>query len=463
MTHSKHQVRALIVDDEADIRELIEITLSRMAIETVAAPDLATARTHLQRDSFDLCLTDMRLPDGSGIDLVRALDALQPGCPIAVITAYGNAETAVASLKAGAFDFVAKPIDVKVLRNLVNQALKLTDRPQPQAAPESTHSGEHRPLLIGETTAMQRLRGIISKLARSQAPIYITGESGTGKELVARSIHGEGPRADAAFVPVNCGAIPAELMESELFGYRKGAFTGANSDRAGLVQQANGGTLFLDEVAELPLAMQVKLLRLLQERTARPIGDTVEHPVDIRIISATHRNLAQEVAKGRFREDLFYRLNVIEVIVPPLRERRADIALLAQMILARLARQLQLASVPQLAPAAMDALLQYRFPGNVRELENMLERAVTLSDGPLISPELLRLEPRLGQPEQDIQAPPPAAGTTAADLESQLQAVERERIRTALQANKYNKTQTAKALGITFRALRYRMAKLGLE
>src|SRR5699024_2339552 len=254
-----------------------------------------------------------------------------------------------------------------------------------------------------ETTAMQRLRGIISKLARSQAPIYITGESGTGKELVARSIHGEGPRADAAFVPVNCGAIPAELMESELFGYRKGAFTGANSDRAGLVQQANGGTLFLDEVAELPLAMQVKLLRLLQERTARPIGDTVEHPVDIRIISATHRNLAQEVTKGSFREELFYRLNVIEVIVPPLRQRRADIALLAQMILARLARQLQLASVPQLAPAAMDALLQYRFPGNVRELENMLERAVTLSDGPLISPELLRLEPRLGQPEQDIQ------------------------------------------------------------
>src|SRR5699024_10407508 len=343
MADSSRTIRALIVDDESDIRELVEITLARMNIETLAVADLQTAHEALQDTTYNLCLTDMRLPDGDGIDLVRAMGDLQPHCPIAVITAYGSAETAVEALKAGAFDFVSKPIDISVLRRLVEQAVKVTDK----SATNSNHSLASQasaPIdrLIGRTPAMQELRATIGKLARSQAPVYITGDSGTGKELAARCIHATGPRADADFVAVNCGAIPAELMESEFFGYRKGSFTGADRDREGLVQQADGGTLFLDEVAELPLAMQVKPLRVIQERAVRQVGDTQEKPVDFRIISATHQDLAAAVQANRFREDLFYRLNVIEVRMPALRERAGDIPELTEQILDRLVLRLHL-------------------------------------------------------------------------------------------------------------------------
>ncbi len=456
-TATTFRARALIVDDEADIRELVEITLSRMNIETRSAANLADARAAIQDLRFDLCLTDMRLPDGDGVELVGDIGEHQPHCPVAVITAYGSAQTAVASLKAGAFDFVSKPIDVADLRRLVEQALKLAGLEQ-DAPPRHHPSLDASPRLIGDTPVMQRLRATIGKLARSQAPVYITGESGTGKELVARMIHAEGARAAAPFVPVNCGAIPGELMESEFFGYRKGAFTGAARDHDGLFRQADGGTLFLDEIADLPLAMQVKLLRAIQERAVRPVGATTEIPVDVRIISATHRKLAAEVAHGTFREDLYYRINVIEVQVPPLRERRDDIAVLARRILAGLAHQLRLDPVPQLGADALAALETHTFPGNIRELENILERAVTLSDAPVIEREYLRLaSPLIGEP---VAPEDPNAG---ADLESELEALERQRIQAALEACRYNKTRAAEQLGISFRALRYRLTKLGLE
>src|SRR5699024_9486953 len=373
-------------------------------------------------------------------------------------------ETAVEALKAGAFDFVSKPIDISVLRRLVEQAVKVTDK----SATNSNHSLASQasaPIdrLIGRTPAMQELRATIGKLARSQAPVYITGDSGTGKELAARCIHATGPRADADFVAVNCGAIPAELMESEFFGYRKGSFTGADRDREGLVQQADGGTLFLDEVAELPLAMQVKLLRVIQERAVRQVGDTQEKPVDFRIISATHQDLAAAVQANRFREDLFYRLNVIEVRMPALRERAGDIPELTEQILDRLVLRLHLDATPKLSAAALDTLRAYHFPGNIRELENILERAVTLSDNNIIEPDLLRLESPLAATEPTPTPTPTPAPVDneppAGDLESQLEELERTRIMTALQNNQYNKTNTAKALGITFRALRYRMDK----
>lgn len=464
MADSNNTVHALIVDDEADIRELIDITLSRMAIKTVTVANLADALAALQRTTFNLCLTDMRLPDGSGIDLIRRISEVQPACPVAVITAYGSVETAVDSLKAGAFDFVAKPIDIAALRSLVGQALKLPG-PEAQAHdPAARPNGATDVQMIGQTPVMQNMRKTIAKLARSQAPVYIIGESGTGKELVARSIHASGARADGAFVPVNCGAIPTELMESEFFGHRKGAFTGADRDRTGLIAEADGGTLFLDEVADLPLAMQVKLLRVIQDRVIRPVGGTSEQPVDMRIICATHRNLAREVARGNFREDLFYRLNVIEVSVPPLRARAADIPLLAEMTLQRLAQQLALDPAPSLSAAAMATLQTHSFPGNVRELQNILERAVTLSDEAVIGPEYLRLQSPLNEPPKQ-HGSDSGMPDTAADgaLEEQLAALERQRIRDALAANRYNKTQTAKTLGITFRALRYRMEKLGIE
>lgn len=461
--------RALIVDDEADIRELLEITLSRMGIDTLAVASLGAARTALDKHDFDLCLTDMRLPDGEGIDLVSAITESDSNCPVAVITAYGSAESAVASLKAGAFDFVSKPIDVADLRSLVGQALKLAG---PGASPQPAR--DTAPRLVGDTPIMQRLRDTIAKLARSQAPVYISGESGTGKELVARMIHAEGPRAGGSFVPVNCGAIPAELMESELFGYVRGAFTGAMQDTPGLFTRADGGTLFLDEVADLPLAMQVKLLRAIQERAIRPVGANTEDNVDIRVICATHRSLSAEVARGRFREDLYYRLNVIEVQVPPLRERGADIAALSESILQGLTRRMPLDHWPRLSADALSALAQYHFPGNIRELENILERAVTLCDSPTITRDYLRLSPSLPErgmqaalPDQDA-APEPAAPPTAvtdspADLESQLEAIERERIQAALETCRYNKTKAAEQLGITLRALRYRLAKLNMK
>jgi len=439
---------ALIVDDEPDIRELLELTLERMGIETRSAENLSQARD-LLRHRVDLCLTDMRLPDGDGIDLVRHVQQHCPQVPVAVITAHGSMESAIEALKAGAFDFVSKPVDLQVLRNLVSIALRLADR---LSAPNR--------LLIGESAAMQRLRAKIAKLARSQAPIYVSGESGTGKELVARMIHEQGPRAEKPFVPVNCGAIPEELMESELFGHRKGSFTGAVADKAGLFQAAEGGTLFLDEVADLPLHMQVKLLRAIQEKSVRPVGASREVPVDVRILSATHKDLAALVREGNFRQDLYYRINVIELNVPPLRERPEDIPLLADHILERLARQAG-GVKPALSEAALAALGRYPFYGNVRELENVLERAMTLSEGQTIEVE------NLGLPIDEAEETASTAGETPssgpADLDALLVSVEKERILEALERARWNKTAAARFLGISFGALRYRMQKLGLE
>lgn len=430
---------ALVIDDEPDIRELLALTLGRMNIETVVAEDVAGAKHELSNHRFDICLTDMRLPDGDGLDLVQWMQKNATGVPVAVITAHGNVETAVQALKLGAFDFVSKPLDLNNLRNIVGNALKLGER-----------SGEGASRLLGESPAMQRLREMIEQVARSQAPIHISGESGTGKELVARLIHESGPRKDGPFVPVNCGAIPTELMESEFFGHRKGAFTGAVSDKAGLVQSANAGTLFLDEIADLPLSMQVKLLRVIQEQTIRPVGAAKEESVDIRILSATHKDLAKMVKAGQFREDLYYRINVIELHVPALRERGEDILHLAGYILERLG-----SSIEKLDASARESLLRYDFPGNVRELENLLERAVTLSGGGSIA------EGDLAFRISDMPRPGPAAG--GQDLGNQIDEVQRQAIIEALEKTRYNKTAAAKLLGLSFRQLRYRIKKLGIE
>ena len=434
--------RALIVDDEPDIRELLGITLGRMGVQVSPAATIAEALDLLREQNFDLCLTDMRLPDGNGLDLVADITRRHPGMPVAVITAHGNMESAITALKSGAFDFVTKPVDLKDLRNLITQALKLRGQP---AAPSRA--------LIGASAAIERLRETIAKLARSQAPVYISGESGVGKELVARLIHEQGARAMAAFVPVNCGAIPNELMESELFGHRKGSFTGAVADKPGLFQLADGGTLFLDEVAELPLHMQVKLLRAIQEKRVRPIGADVEVAVDCRILCATHRKLAELVAAGQFRQDLYYRINVIEINVPPLRERVDDIGLLVAHFLAKKSADFGVGE-PHLTPDAFAALGTYGFPGNVRELENILERALTLCENDEISAIDLRLP----------QAPGvPIAEDGGGELQDYLDDVERQRILAALEQARWNKTRAAKILGITFRALRYRLQKLNIE
>ncbi len=439
--------KALIVDDEPDLCELLGITLARMDVDSEAVNDLTAARKMLQRKPFDLCLTDMRLPDGDGLELVEWMQDHAPEIPVAVITAHGNVEAAVRALKLGAFDFVSKPLDIADLRKLVAQALRLG--PRRDAKARADQKG-----LLGSSAAMDRLRDMIDRVARSQAPVHISGESGTGKELVARLIHESGSRREAPFVPVNCGAIPSELMESELFGHRKGSFTGAVADKPGLVQAAEGGTLFLDEVADLPLPMQVKLLRLIQEKTVRPVGDQKEQPVDVRILSATHRDLGELVAAGQFREDLYYRLNVIELVVPPLRERREDIPQLAEALLVRLAER---AGVPVagLSHGALERLKGYSYPGNVRELENVLERAVTLCTSEEIGADdiQLRSEPGEDAPEARVDS----------DLEGALEDIERTTIIKALEQNRYNKTATAKQLGITFRALRYRIKKLGIE
>ncbi len=432
------QPRALVIDDEPDIRELLSLTLGRMNIETESTGDVGGAKQLLGSRQFDLCLTDMRLPDGDGLELVEWMQVHTPGVPVAVITAHGNIETAVQALKLGAFDFISKPLDLNHLRNIIENALKVY---------EEHVDGPSR--LLGKSAAMRELREMIDKVARSQAPVHISGESGTGKELVARLIHETGPRADGPFVPVNCGAIPAELMESEFFGHRKGSFTGAVSDKIGLVQSADGGTLFLDEIADLPLAMQVKLLRVIQEKTVRPLGSAKEERSNARILSATHRSLADMVAKGEFREDLYYRINVIELKVPALRERGDDVILLAKHILKRLDPN------ATLAEDACTALLGYSFPGNVRELENMLERAVTLCSSGCIG-------------EPDLNLRPVAAETVApvpgtANLGSQVDDVQRQAIIQALEKTRYNKTAAAKLLGLSLRQLRYRIEKLGIE
>ena len=449
MEQGMQSASALVVDDEPDIRELLELTLGRMGIETVSAPDLDSARRILERRTFGLCLTDMRLPDGNGIELVKLIQRLHPQTPVAVITAYGSMESAIEALKAGAFDFVSKPVDLGGLRNLVSTALQLSTRP--------ARDRRSRDQLLGESQVMRTVRGRIAKLARSQAPVYISGESGTGKELVARLIHNKGPRADRPFIPVNCGAIPAELMESEFFGHRKGSFTGAVSDKEGLFQAANGGTLFLDEVAELPLHMQVKLLRAIQEKAVRPVGSQKEQPVDVRILSATHKDLARLVRENAFRQDLYYRINVIELKVPALRERLGDIPQLADHFLGQIASRWGM-SAPHLSEAAMEALQRYRFPGNVRELENILERAMTLCEGMVIQVEDLQL------PEEDEEETVPDESPTGEhSLEDYLEHREKEAILRALEQTRYNKTAAAKLLGISFRALRYRLKKLGID
>ena len=469
----------LIVDDEHDIRELLVLTLGRMGLRTDTAPTLAAARELLATSTYDLCLTDMRLPDGSGLELVGEISTRFPGTPVAMITAYGNVEAAVEALKVGAFDFVSKPVDIHVLRGLVRQALELGDRAKRDIE-------EHSSRLLGTSDVMATLRNTIAKVARSQAPVFIQGESGTGKELVARTIHAQGARASNPFVPVNCGAIPGELMESEFFGHKKGSFTGAHSDKPGLFQAADGGTLFLDEIAELPLAMQVKLLRAIQEKSVRPVGAAAEIQVDVRILSATHKDLAQLVNEGRFRHDLYYRINVIGLQVPPLRERTGDLPLLSGAILQRLAQAMH-RTAPTLAPDAVAALEAYGFAGNVRELENILERALAMADDDFITAADLHLPvPRsaqqAAQPQQASpfitgthQALPPSAApprdprtlspydTASSALPSFIEDIERAAIQQALQENRYNKTRTAAALGITFRALRYKLKKLGID
>ena len=447
--------RVLVVDDEPDIRELLELTLAKMGLAVDSAGSLAEARERLRDGRYQLCLTDMRLPDGEGLELVRHIAALPGDLPVAVITAYGSAENAVAALKAGAFDYVSKPVGLEQLRTLVKSALSLPGR---EAPPEAGAQ------LTGDSAPLREVRALVEKLARTQAPVSITGESGSGKELAARLIHDGGARRAGPFVPVNCGAIPETLMESEFFGYKKGAFTGATADRDGFFQAAHGGTLFLDEVAELPLPMQVLLLRAIQEKRVRKVGDTQEQPVDVRVLSATHQPLGALVEAGRFRRDLYYRLNVIELRMPPLRECREDVPAIAAAVLERLARASGRPPA-RLDPEAEAELAAYDFPGNVRELENILERAVALSGAERISAADLRLRPASGA--EDAEAPG-AAGAMAGDvpgepLPAYLDRLEREAILAALAKTGFNRTAAAKLLGVTFRTLRYRMQRLGIR
>jgi two-component system response regulator PilR (NtrC family) len=470
--------RILVVDDEADLRELLEITFIKMGLDIDSADSLAAARNRLAQQEYSLILTDMRLTDGLGIELVRDVSVNYKNTPIAVITAFGSADNAVAALKAGAFDYLSKPVALDQLRMMVQSALRLAPVANGSAAQGAVPVGPSLRLL-GQSSAVQHVRTQIVRLARSMAPVAITGESGSGKELAARDIHAQSARADKPFVAVNCGAIPEALMEAEFFGYRKGAFTGANDDRDGFFQAANGGTLMLDEVADLPLAMQVKLLRAIQERRVRKVGATAEEPVDVRLISATHQNLAECVERGKFRQDLYYRLNVIELNLPPLRERPDDIALLANAILARFATPGHEAS---LAPEALEALCSYAFPGNVRELENVLERALAFANDGVIEVADLALKGCSAMPADLPRAAPPsspaadlpsrpvpaAAVALAADelpacLPDHLDDVEREIIRRALAKTQFNRTQAAELLGISFRQLRYRMQRLEIH
>ena len=442
--------RVLIIDDEEDIRELLDLTLARMGLSADCAGTVADAKKLLAKERYGLCLTDMRLPDGSGLDIVRLISAEYGTTPVAVITAFGSTDNAVAALKAGAFDYLAKPVALDQLRTLIKSAINL-----PRATTTKDASvdkiGSGTAQLTGESGAIVAVRELIGKLARSQAPVYISGESGSGKELAARLIHQCSSRRSLPFVPVNCGAIPENLMESEFFGYRKGAFTGADSDRDGFFQAANGGTLFLDEVADLPLTMQVKLLRAIQEKKVRKVGSTVEEPVDVRIVSATHRLLKNCVDAGSFRQDLYYRLNVIELKMPSLRERREDIPVLVDSLLSRMYP----ADRPRLAPEAMRALSDYAYPGNVRELENILERATALCRDDLVTLDDLQLvdDPAVVNGES-------FSGETLDDL---LNRVEKQSILDALAKTDFNRTATARLLGITFRSLRYRIERLGID
>ncbi|MHB1372453.1 MAG: sigma-54-dependent transcriptional regulator [Thauera sp.] len=474
MTYTERRNRpqsidVLVVDDEDDIRELLELSLMRMGLACDTAGSVQEARALLAQRRYRLCLTDMRLPDGDGLELVEHIQSGQPGLPVAVITAFGSIETAIRALKLGAFDFVTKPVELKALRELVQHALKLRDETGSAAAGAPAAATR---ALIGHSPAFVQLRAQAEKLARNQAPVFIHGESGTGKEVIARYIHSLGARAAGPFVPVNCGAISPELMESEFFGHRKGSFTGAATDKEGLFQAANGGTLFLDEIGELPLAMQVKLLRAIQERAVRPIGAHAEEAVDVRLLSASHQDLGRLVAEGRFRQDLFFRINVITLRVPPLRERREDIPDLATHILARLAAR-EGGAPRRLAPEALQALQRYAFPGNVRELENLLERACALCEGDEIGAADIELYPEqsasgwladgasgvLGAHDDVVHdsRPEPAPSADANDD------AERLRIIRALEQTRWNRSAAARNLGMTLRQLRYRLQKWGME
>lgn len=499
VAHEARRERVLVVDDEESLRELLELTLEGMGLQVDVAADLAEARGLLGQHRYSLCLTDMRLPDGNGLDLVQQISAQGVDVPVAVITAYGSAENAVAALKAGAFDYLTKPVGLDALRTLVRSALRVPEAPATLKVPAPAtrspgaaarkHSG-----LLGESPAIEAVRVAIGRMARSMAPVAVTGESGSGKELAARLIHQMSGRAEGPFIAVNCGAIPENLMESEFFGYRKGAFTGADSDRIGFFMAANGGTLFLDEVADLPLPMQVKLLRAIQEKRIRKVGAVTEEPVDVRIVSATHQNLANCVSSGRFRQDLFYRLNVIELRMPALRERSEDVGGLAEAILTRLAARAGIEGQPQLSSMALRYLQSYPFPGNVRELENILERALAFSDGRVINVEDLGLRPMVTEAqEREPARPEPLASGMAGEvfgvegapvtegvaddaagrgwqmvdgvpssLPDYLDQVERDAILLALERTGQNRTAAARLLGITFRALRYRLQRLGI-
>ena len=450
MTSNK-SIKALIIDDEPDLCELAEITLSRMGLAVHSAYTVQQAKELLKSESFNLCITDMNLPDGDGIEIINFIQKHHPEIPVAVITAYGNMELAIKALKLGAFDFVSKPVDLHVLRNLVNSAIKLP------VSNNSTVRNSGKYTLLGESEAIKNLNNKIQKLARSQAPVYIYGESGCGKELTAHLLHQYGARADSPFIAVNCGAIPTELMESEFFGHTKGSFTGANTDKDGLFKSADGGTLFLDEVADLPLQMQVKLLRAIQEKAIRPIGGTTEQSIDVRILSASHKDLTQLVSQGKFREDLFYRINVIELAVPSLREHSEDIQPLSEFLMQRLCNKSNLDSVPTLNENALKKLCEYSFPGNVRELENILERALAMSEDNIITVQDLQL------PETRSYKQPPETTEYKNTNTVKLAIQEKDSILKALEQTRWNKTAAAKLLGITLRQLRYRLEKLNIE
>ncbi|MDG1819033.1 MAG: sigma-54 dependent transcriptional regulator [Porticoccaceae bacterium] len=468
----------LIIDDELDLRELLKLTLAKMGIDSTAVETVKEAVSALQENTFDLCLTDMRLPDGNGLELVDHVSKNYPQLPIAVLTAYGNVDLAVDALKLGAFDFLSKPVELSRLRALITNALNLPTESPSQKRPSKGKSADNSDvsLLLGDSKIMADIRQQIGKVARSQAPMFISGESGTGKELAARSIHGLSSRAAGPFIPVNCGAIPANLVESEFFGHRKGSFTGAFEDKQGLFQAANGGTLFLDEVADLPLDMQVKLLRAIQEKRIRPVGSETEIDVDVRLISATHKNLQDAVTRGAFRSDLFYRLNVIDIHMPSLRQRPADTAILAEHILGRLNTDNKKIS---LSPGALNALANYSFPGNVRELENILERACTLCENSRIELEDLKLNPAAAlttdpqgeaqtkQQYKDIKTSNPSVRLDSripvSSLDDHLEEIEKEILIETLEKARWNKTEAAKKLGISFRSIRYRLEKLGLN
>lgn len=469
--------KVLIVDDEPDIRELLEITLGRMSLETVSVADLGEARAALGNNHFNLCLTDMRLPDGDGIELVEYINSDFDEIPVAVITAHGSTETAIKALKAGAFDFVSKPVDLQKLRDLVQSALRLSEGENSKPSVTEESGAEAINTITGQSPKIRALREQIGKLARSQAPIYISGESGAGKELAAKAIHQMSSRREGPFVAVNCGAIPSELMESELFGHLKGSFTGADHDKQGLFQAASGGTLFLDEVADLPLHTQVKLLRVIQEKSVRPVGSQKEIAVDVRLLSATHKNLAKEVEQGRLRQDLYFRINVIELSVPALRERKEDLPALTVALLEKIALENGNEECT-VSDSALQALAEYSFPGNVRELENILQRAATLCENNTIERENLEFisTPGAGHTKLTVELPETAREESEANdssvdlemdgdfsLEKHLEAIEIEAIEKALEETRWNKTAAAKKLGMSFRSLRYRLKKLGLE